>query len=233
MSLTKRPPTLKMAPPGSHVVKRQARISKNGIKYFVKAHLRKNRGKKIVLLPENLLYLYWHGDQEYPNLGKVKGYGEFPELDSVIQFWLNFWKEQGLKFPDDLDPFLIKTIIAIESRFRAAVRTNLPGSSATGLMQVTNTTRKDLNGKSEDSQYNLKNNYLDLEMSDLTDPVINIAAGIRWLSYKFTKPKTGAKKNLFNMLKGYYYWNDDGEAYAHKVLNLYNDSIVERLRKRP
>lgn len=179
-----------------------------------------------------MLYLYWHGDREYPNLGKVKGYDEFPELDSVIQFWLNFWKEQGLKFPNDLDPFLIKTIIAIESRFRPAVRTNLPGSSATGLMQVTNRTRKDLNGKSEDSRYNLKNNYLDLEMSDLTDPVINIAAGIRWLSHKFTKPKTGVKKNLFNMLKGYYYWNDDGEAYARKVLNLYDDSLAERLRGR-
>ena len=55
---------MKMAPPGSHVVSRQARISKNDIKYFVKTHIRKNRGKKIVLLPENLLYLYWHGDHE-------------------------------------------------------------------------------------------------------------------------------------------------------------------------
>lgn len=233
MSILKRPPTLKMAPPGSHVVKKQARISKNGIKYFVKAHIRKNRGKKVVLLPENLLYLYWHGDREYPNLGKVKGYGEFPELDSVIQFWLNFWKDEGLKFPKELDPFLIKTIIAVESRFLTTVRTKIPGSSATGLMQVTDTTRRDLNGKSEDSKYNLKDSFLDLEMTDLTDPVINIAAGIRWLSYKYTKPKTGAKKNLFNMLKGYYAWNDDGEAYAHKVLNLYNASLVGRLSSRP
>ncbi len=92
MSLVKRPPTLKMAPPGSHVVKRQARITKKGIKYYVKAHIRKNRGKKIVLLPENLLYLYWHADLEFADLGMVKGYAEFPELDSVIQFWLNFWK---------------------------------------------------------------------------------------------------------------------------------------------
>jgi hypothetical protein len=107
MGIIKRPPTLKMAPPGSHVVKKQARISKNG-------------------------------DREYPNLGKVKGYGEFPELDFVIQFWLNFWKEQGLKFPEDLDPFLIKAIIAVESRFIPAVRTKISGSSATGLMQVRN-----------------------------------------------------------------------------------------------
>lgn len=233
MSLISRPLTMKMAPPGSHVVSRQARISKKGIKYFVKAHIRKNRGKKIILLPENLLYLYWHGDHEYPALGKVKGYAEFSELDSVIQFWLDFWKNDGLKFPADLDPFLIKVIIAIESRFMPAVRTKIPGSSATGLMQVTNTTRKDLNGKSEDSQYNLRDNFLDLEMTDLTDPVINIAAGIRWLSYKYTKPKTGAKKNLFNMLKGYYRWNDEGEAYAHKVLNLYNASLTERLSRRP
>ncbi len=177
-----------MAPPGSHVVKRQARVSKGGIKYFVKAHLRKNRGKKVVLLPENLLYLYWHGDHDYPSLGKVKGYNEFSELDSVVQFWLDFWKEQGLKFPKNLDPLLIKVIIAVESRFRPAVRTKISGSSATGLMQVTNTTRADLNGKSEASKTNLRDNYLDLEMSDLTDAVINIAAGIRWLSYKFTKP---------------------------------------------
>lgn len=62
MSLLKRPPLLKMAPPGSHVVKKHARITEEGVKYYVKAHHRKNRGKKIVLLPENILYLYWHGD---------------------------------------------------------------------------------------------------------------------------------------------------------------------------
>ncbi len=64
LSLLKRPPTLKMAPSGHHVVEKQARISKSGIKYFVKAHIRKNRGNKIVSLPENILYLFWHSDQE-------------------------------------------------------------------------------------------------------------------------------------------------------------------------
>ena len=233
MSILKRPPTLKMAPPGSHVVKKQARISKNGIKYFVKAHLRKNRGKKVLLLPENLLYLYWHGDREYPALGIVKGYGEFPELDSVIQFWLNFWKDEGLKFPDDLDPFLIKVIIAIESRFRPTVRTKIPGSSATGLMQITNQTREGLNGKSKKSQHALRDSFLDLDMVGLTDPVINIAAGIRWLNYKYMNPRRKFPKNLFNMLRGYYDWHNGGEAYAHKVLNLYTASLVERLGNRP
>lgn len=229
MSLVTRPPTMKMAPPGSHVVKRQARISKNGIKYYVKAHVRKNRGKKIVLLPENLLYLFRHGDHDFPRLGAVKDFSEFPELDGVIQFWLNFWKEHGLKFPEDLDPFLIKVIIAIESRFNPTIRTKDPRSSATGLMQVTNRTRQDLNGKLEDSKYNLRDNFIDLEMKDLKDPIVNIAAGIRWLSFKYTKPKTGAMKNLFNMLRGYYHydWHHGGEAYAHKVLNLYSASLAK------
>jgi len=142
MSLIKRPPTLKMAPPGHHVVVKQARISKNGIKYFVKAHPRKNRGKKIVLLPENLLYLFWHGDREYPAIGAVNGYPEYQELDAVIQFWLSYWKEFGLRYPKDIDPLIIKVMIAVESSFRPKI--GAKESSAFGLMQITNTTRKDV-----------------------------------------------------------------------------------------
>lgn len=63
-----------MAPPGSHIVKRHAKVTSEGFKYYVKAHIRKNRGKKVVLLPENILYLYWHGDQEYPRIGKINEY---------------------------------------------------------------------------------------------------------------------------------------------------------------
>jgi hypothetical protein len=53
----------------------------------VKAHIRKNRGTKATLFPENLLYLYWHGELDYPRLGTFKGFKEFPEFDQVIQFW--------------------------------------------------------------------------------------------------------------------------------------------------
>ena len=77
-------------------------ITENGINYFVKAHLRKNRGKEAVLLPENILYLYWHGDRDYPGLGAASGFSEYSELDAVIQFWFDYWREQGLPFPKDL-----------------------------------------------------------------------------------------------------------------------------------
>ena len=215
MSLIKRPPTLKMAPPGHHVVERQAKISKNGIRYFVKAHRRKNRGKKIVLLPENILYLYWHGDHDYPHLGKVKGFAEYPELDSVIQFWLEYWQEAGLPFPKDLDPFLIKVIIAKESSFNLKADPKTKESSAYGLMQITNKTRRDTK--------NLNDGIVDLERKDLADAAISIAMGIRWFSYKFSCIPGKEKKDIFNAVRGYYHW-DDGEEYAKKVMAMYNAS---------
>lgn len=215
MSLGKRPPTLKMAPPGFHVVVRQAKISKNGIKFFVKAHRRKNRGTKIVLLPENILYLYWHADLDYPPLGKVKGFAEYPELDSIIQFWLQYWEEAGLPFPKNLDPFIFKVMIAIESSFKTKADPRVKSSTAYGLMQITDTTRKDAK--------NLNDGIVDIERRDLEDPVVNIAVGIRWLSYKLTIIPKKEKKNLFNALRGYYHWRD-GEPYAKKVMALYHAS---------
>ncbi|MDH4468539.1 MAG: transglycosylase SLT domain-containing protein [Bacteriovoracaceae bacterium] len=214
MSLISRPPTMKMAPPGSHIVAKQARISPNGIKYFVKAHIRKNRGKKIVLLPENILYLFWHGDQDYPAIGSVKGYPEYSELDAVIQFWMNYWQDFGLPFPKGLDPLIIKVMIAVESSFRPKVGSK--ESSAYGLMQITNTTRRDAK--------NINDGILDLERKDLEDPVINISMGVRWLSYKFSSIEKGEKKDLFNTLK-YYYDKHKGDDYANKVLKLYHVSV--------
>lgn len=216
-----------MAPPGSHVVKRHAKISSKGIKYYVKAHIRKNRGKKIILLPENLLYLCWHGNIDYPRLGIVKGFKEFSEFDQVIQFWLNFWKEQGLPFPKGLDPFLIKVLIAKESSFRASIKTKIAGSSATGLMQVLQSTLYRLEGIPKNKYVEVKNNFLQLKLSDLTDPVINIAAGIRWLSHKYyllLASKKAKPDDVYSMIKYYHSWDKDGEAYANEIFKMYKES---------
>jgi hypothetical protein len=232
MSLIKRPPTLKMAPPGYHVVKRHAKVSENGIKYYVKAHTRKNRGKKVFLLPENLLYLYWHGDHDYPSLGTVKEFDEYPELDSVIQFWINFWKEQGLPFPKDLDPFLIKVIIAKESSFRSQIKTKIAGSSATGLMQVLQSTLYRLEGIPYKNHVEVKDHFLQLKLTDLTDPVINIATGIRWLSHKYQgvlDTKRIKDKSLYSTVKYYHSWTPQGEAYADEIFKMFKESLESRI----
>jgi hypothetical protein len=231
MSLIKRPPILKMAPPGFHAVTRQVKISKNGIKYFVKAHIRKNKTQKLFLLPENLLYLYWHGDNEYPSLGTVKGFDEYPELDNVIQFWINFWKEQGLPFPKDLNPFLIKVIIAKESSFRSKIKTKIAGSSATGLMQVLQSTLYRLEGIPYKNHVEVEDHFLQLKLTDLTDPVINIATGIRWFSHKY-QGVLGTKKikdkSLYSTVKYYHSWTPQGEAYADEIFKMFKESLDSR-----
>ena len=230
MILVKRPRTLKMAPPGFHVVKRHIKISENGIKYFVKAHLRKNRGKQAILLPENILYLYWYGDQDYPRLGAVVGFPEYSELDSVIQFWLDYWKEQGLPFPKDLTPLHIKVLIAKESSFRTKADPKVKESSAYGLTQITNTTRQDLRGETRNNTMSLRDYYIDLDRKDLEDPVISISAGVRWISYKYSSLPKGAKKDTFNTFRNYYHYRD-GKEYAQKIFDMYNDSIRSRILK--
>jgi hypothetical protein len=220
-----------MAPPGSHIVKRHAKFTENNVKYYVKAHVRKNRGKKATLLPENLLFLYWHGDHDFPSIGAVKGFKEFPELDNVIQFWLNFWKEQGLNFPKDLDPLLIKVIIAKESSFRPQVRTKNSKSTATGLMQILQSTLYRLGGVPDGNYVEVLDHLLQLKLVDLTDPVINIATGIRWIAHKYylvardTKVK---KKDLYTTIKFYHQNNKYGEQYADEVFNLYHASINQK-----
>lgn len=73
--------------------------------------------------------------------------------------------------------------------------------------------------------------YLIFERKDLEDPVISIAMGIRWLSYKYTSIGKGVKKDLYNTVK-YYYDKNKGDDYAHEVLNLYNASLGNNKKSR-
>ena len=49
-------------------------------------------------LEENLLFLYWNKERNYGKLKTVIGYPPHHELDEIIQFWLEYWKNQGIKF---------------------------------------------------------------------------------------------------------------------------------------
>jgi len=89
-------------------------------------------------------------------------------------------------------------------------------------MQITNKTRKDAK--------NINDGILDLERKDLEDPVINIAMGVRWMSYKFSCIGKGLKKDLYNTVK-YYYDKNVGDEYAHKVLDLYNATSLSSNKK--
>ena len=140
----------------------------------------------------------------------------------MIIFWLSYWKERGLSFPEGLSPRIIKAMIAKESSFNPSARSKVKRSSATGLMQMTSTARVILSGRPNRKGY-IESGRENLHISQdvLNDPLINVAIGIRWLAHKHSQlPKK--QRDLFNTIKYYNQWNQAGEKYAKEVLDLAN-----------
>lgn len=219
-----------MCLPGYHIVHGHERTCQSGTRTWVDTHIRRNRGSiPEILLIENIHHLYWGAKEKFGSIGKVDGFPENSELDAVIHFWLGYWKAQGLKFPAGLDPLLIKTMIAIESSFDPSAKTKVKGSSATGLMQVTDETRRILSGRLNKKGYReLKSNYLEISKSDIQDPIVAVSAGTRWLAHKYSMIPKRAKKTLHNTIKNYHSWDSQGEVYGKSVEDLYQKS-----KKRP
>jgi len=141
-----------------------------------------------------------HKDQLYPdeiqeigtrNFSKVKekpcpsdlgfkGKNKGNRYDDLIAGWTKYWNEV-FKPDSDLDPNIVKALIATESGFNSGILANKKNkNSARGLMQITNDTRKILG----DENGELKDHYLTLTRDELNDPSTNICAGIRWLFRK-------------------------------------------------
>ncbi len=102
------------------------------------------------------------------------------KYDDLIAGWLRYWND--VLNPDEpLDPNLVKALIASESGFdpnQLASKKN--SNSARGLMQITNETRKLLDGYHGD----LKDHLITVTKTELNDPNVNICAGVRWLFEK-------------------------------------------------
>lgn len=214
--------------PGYHHVKMHQRISKNGTKHIVDEHCRKNpKSKANFLYKSNLDYIYdkFKTKYKYKKLSKIKGYSQDKgQYDQLVQFWLKYWKEQGL-ISEGIDPLLIKAIIACESSFREKVITKMPGSSATGLMQIVKKTMRILAGK---LGREIRKANIDITQEEAREANANIAAGTRWLIYKITtspwRKKKSKKDRIYGGVKYYHSWDVDGEHYADKVFKVYNAS---------
>jgi len=119
-------------------------------------------------------------------------------------------------------------MIAIESSFDPQAKTKVIGSSATGLMQITDETRGVLSGRPRKGYRELKSSYLELSKVDVQDPIVAVAAGTRWLAHKYGAIPKRAKKTLQNTIKNYHSWDSQGEAYAKSVEELYQKSKKNR-----
>ncbi len=83
----------------------------------------------------------------------------------------------------------VKALIMTESSFRPKKNNRLNEKrTAYGLMQIMTQTMKYLGGYRKE----LRNHLLQIDLKDINDPVLNIAAGVRWLFRK--KEITDARK---------------------------------------
>jgi hypothetical protein len=222
MSDFKKPKSSEMCPPGYHVVQGHDRTCESGTVTWVDAHIRKNRGKiKPGLLIENIHYLFWNSKKKYPPIGSIPQFKNGDQYDSVIQFWLEYWASQGVKFPDGLNALIVKALISVESGFDPKARSLDPKSTASGLTQVTDQMVRIIGGlPNKDGYIEARQNLIHVKYPDKLDPVVSTALGIRLLGHKYSQIPKGHQKNVHNTLKAYHQWNTLGEKYAEKVIKI-------------
>ncbi len=222
-----KPKPSEMCPPGHHVVLGHERVCESGTVTWVDAHIRRNRGKiGPGLLKENMHFLFWNSKKKYSSLKEIKGYeGKGAEYDQLIQFWLDYWRSQGIEFPNDLDPLIIKAMIAVESTFNPRAVTTSKISTASGLMQITDQSLRILGGFPNKNKWiEMRNHLIHIEKLDKLDPVISVAMGTRLLGLKWSQIKDPQKRNIRQLIRNYHSKDKGGDIYAEKVLPLYEKS---------
>jgi soluble lytic murein transglycosylase-like protein len=223
MAELKKPSSSEMCPPGTHIVHGHQRVCKSGTTIWVETHVRRNRGKiKPGLLVENIHYLYWNAKKTYPSLPQIEGYRNGGEYDPVIQFWLEYWRDQGLKFPEDLDPLMVKALISLESRFDPKLKSKDSQSTASGLMQVTDQMIRVVGGHPNKKKWiECRDHLLHVTKADKLDPVVSIALGTRILSHKYSQIPKKYPKTAKSAITDYHTFDEAGEKYANEVFSRY------------
>jgi len=155
-----------------------------------------------------------------PATGRLSEFKDADKYDAFIRGWTKYWNEV-LKPSQPLDPNLVKALIASESGFRPNITTQVGTTKnfAHGLMQVTDETQKILmNVKGE-----LRNHLIHIDRSELTDPNLNIGAGIRWLFHKkkLAESKSGHDLSWADGIQKYKA-EKKGSKLINIVFNYYN-----------
>ena len=208
----------RICPLGEHWRKPHPKTGTRG----VRGHCVKNPSKKDQLYSDEL---YEMAEKYFSKLtgapsSQTLGYPQGNKFDELIRGWCKYWNEIFLPITP-LDPNLVKALIATESGFRATIKIKDGKGQgyATGLMQITDTTQKIL----ADEKGELKDHYVNVDQKVLTNPNLNIAAGVRWLfrkreivSSKLRREASWEETILF--YKGY---KDLNHPQMKKLLDLY------------
>jgi len=116
-----------------------------------------------------------------PASGKLPEYIGADNFDPFIRGWVKYWNDI-FKPDEQLDPDLVKALIATESSFRLEPPAPSAGiaGKAHGLIQLTDQAVKALG----DSKGELLNHLVKISIKDTSDPNLSIGSAIRWLFRK-------------------------------------------------
>jgi hypothetical protein len=148
------------------------------------------------------------------------GFESGNSYDEYIRGWTKYWNDV-FNQREPLDPDLVKALIASESSFNPDVvaKVGKTKNRARGLMQVTDETQKILG----DPNGELKDQLVHVDQEDLTDPNLNICAGIRWLFRKkqIADAEAGRELSWLEAIQKYKA-EKKGNKLINRVIDAYN-----------
>tara|TARA_Y100000590_G_scaffold377918_1_gene444520 strand:+ start:691 stop:1323 length:633 start_codon:yes stop_codon:yes gene_type:complete len=148
---------------------------------IVDGHCRKNPSRHEIFVADEIHDIstqYFKNLKNKPTADTL-GFPQGNQYDDLIGGWTQFWNEI-LKPEIPLDPNLIKALIASESGFNLEAKAESKIGVAKGLIQITEQTRKIL----ADQSGELSDFLITLSKKEVSDPNLNLSAGIRWLFHK-------------------------------------------------
>lgn len=215
----------RVCPVGEHWVKEHPRLSKNKVETSVDGHCRKNPSGKDVIKAEELLEIASKHFSKVKDLPSNNDLG-FPNgnmFNVVIAGWCTYWNEV-LKTEIKINPDLVKALIATESGFEPEPKVSKT-HRAIGIMQLMPET---LNLLGPDGK-ELKDHFVDIDEKMARDPVVNIAAGIRWLfrKYELTRLKLKREPTWREVLYDYKGITGSKSAYSNRMRKILDKYLKE------
>lgn len=215
----------RLCPFGEHWVDEHPRVSKKGSKTIVDGHCRKNPKGKDIIRAEELIEIakrHFMHVKVQPLNNSLK----FPKgnsFDATIGGWCEYWNEV-LKPKKRLDPNIVKVLIATESGFEP--EPIVPKDhKAIGIMQIMPETVKYLSSNGKE----LKDHFVEIDIESARDPIVNIAAGIRWLfrKYELTEHKLKREPSWQEVLYDYKGITGDKSRKARDIKEILDNYMKE------
>lgn len=199
----------------------------------VTGYCRNNPSRKDQIYIEELLHIaekYFSKVKLQPKADNLNFKRVGNRYDTLIAGWTKYWNDV-LAPKEELDPNLVKALIATESGFNreAKIKAGKKAGYARGLMQVTDWALEML----KDEKGELRDHLIDLDQKDMNEASLSIAAGVRWLHRKRETASAKLKRQATWLeatadYKSYLekWQKDPGHKQMNKLINFY-----ERLKK--